>query len=164
MVEWLKVAGFEHQYEVSSSGKVRNSKTLRILQPGLTANGYHIVVLRRDLKSHTLYVHRVVGTTFGLLENTELIINHKDGVKTNNNLDNLEPCSFAENMKHAQDTGLLNIVKGSRNGKSKLNESEVKEIKALIKAKYKLKLIAVSFGVTPEAISAIKRGISWSNI
>lgn len=96
---WKTIQDFEN-YEVSDSGEVRNTKYNRLLTPSPGAGGYLRVNLRRDNKSYQKYIHRLVAEAF--LEG-EGEVNHLDGNRTNNNVNNLEWTTHAKNVQHAFD-------------------------------------------------------------
>lgn len=56
---WAPISRYP-QYEANANGDIRNKKIGRILRPGIKNNGYRVVVLRHDNKSHTEHVHRLV--------------------------------------------------------------------------------------------------------
>lgn len=91
-------------YEVSDCGQVRNSKTGRILKGRISKSGYLQVSLIDAFtkKQKNQYIHRLVAIYF--LENPEnkREVNHKDGNKLNNNVDNLEWVTPSENQLHRQ--------------------------------------------------------------
>lgn len=93
---WKNVVGYEGTYEVSDNGQVRNVRTGHILSPG-TSQGYHYVALYDDGVRKNKQVHRLVAEAFIPNPNEYPIINHKDEVKTNNTIDNLEWCSHLHN-------------------------------------------------------------------
>lgn len=116
---WKEIEGFEGFYEVSNKGEIRSldrevmfkHKTrfykgaIKKQQTG--ANGYKIVKLyKSDKKQYTFSVHRLVANAFLDKPSYAECINHKDGNKTNNNVDNLEWCSYSHNNKHAFEIGL----------------------------------------------------------
>lgn len=95
-IQW-KTIPFEDLYEVSTTGLVRNIKTGRIKSQRLDRYGYNRVTLYPSSKTYT--IHRLVMLTFKPDEKNENI-NHIDGDKTNNNIDNLEWCTVSHNSKH----------------------------------------------------------------
>lgn len=100
------------RYKIFSDGSVLDKKTGKFVSQYINEDGYKKCTLRMDdQKRKTFFVHRLVANTF--LDNPEnfLEINHKDGNKTNNNLDNLEWCTHSQNIKHAWYTGLIKNTK-----------------------------------------------------
>jgi hypothetical protein len=94
----------EHpNYSISTDGTVRNIHTRRVLKQDMSRR-YPSVRLGKSSKSHS--VHRLVASAFIPNPTNKAQVNHKDGVKTNNHVDNLEWMTASENMKHAVDTGL----------------------------------------------------------
>lgn len=109
-IEWRPIPGFKG-YLVSNEGKVqsrRNHKPI-ILKPYIDKYGYEVVGLIGDQGRKALKVHRAVALTFLEPIEGKTQVNHKDGVKTNNMLSNLEWVSNSENIIHALDTGLLKL-------------------------------------------------------
>lgn len=100
---WKPVAGYEGLYEVSNEGNVRSLKSGRwrnrrkILTPRKIDNGYHLVALCKDGTGKQMYVHRLVAQAFIPNPNNLETVNHKDEVKTNNNVSNLEWMSHKDN-------------------------------------------------------------------
>lgn len=93
-------------YEASDEGRIKNSKTGRILRTTQNSRGYEQVSLRVNKKYVTKRVHRLVADSFYEGDHSELDVNHIDGNKLNNRLSNLEFCTRSENIRHAFDTGL----------------------------------------------------------
>lgn len=110
---WANVAGYEGSYEVSNDGLVRNAKTGKLLKFSYTYNGYQKAELYKRVKGKLLkkayMVHRLVATAF--IENTENKpqVNHIDGCKTNNCVNNLEWCTQSENLAHSVRIGLRDM-------------------------------------------------------
>ena len=101
---WKTIEDFP-DYEISDRGRVRNKKTNSIMIPGISKQGYLHVGLRKNGVRKNVYIHRLVASSF-LGKNDDLVVNHKDGNKSNNSLENLEWCTDSENIKHAYITGL----------------------------------------------------------
>ena len=122
---WKDIKGYEGLYQVSNLGNIRSvdRSITKVNRWGILTEHYHrgkvikqhfdglghylIVVLRRDGKSHTEQVHRLVAKTFLPCENYSLDVNHKDGCRTNNTIENLEWCDRSYNLKHALNIGLM---------------------------------------------------------
>jgi hypothetical protein len=92
-------------YKIDKDGNVYNSKG-KIMKPQISNSGYKFVVLKIDGKPRSKFVHRALALAFIETIEGKDIVNHKDGNKLNNNLNNLEWCTRSENIKHMYDTGL----------------------------------------------------------
>lgn len=108
---WRKIKGYEDYYHVSADGEVRTVKQrrgthARILKQ-TNLKGYRRVDLCIGQRRSTKMVHRLVAEAWLPNPNNLPFINHIDGDKANNRLENLEWCSHQENMNHAWRTGLM---------------------------------------------------------
>lgn len=113
-MEWRSIPGYEGCYQVSDRGDVRSIRqNSRTLKPWIDCWGYHNVCLHKDGKPNKKKVHRIVAEVFVHPFNGEQV-NHKDGSKLNNSVENLEWCSGSENMAHAYKCGLHSKVKPVR--------------------------------------------------
>ena len=90
----------------------------KILKTG--GKRYEIVVLYKNKKPKTFPIHKLVAEYFLENPNNYYCVNHKDGNKLNNNIENLEWCTISENTKHAYDLGLKKAV--NRYTKNKCNQ------------------------------------------
>lgn len=107
---WKVIPGFEN-YEVSSCGRIRNKETRYEIKPILSSSGYLTVRIRKnhgDYNKPAVNIHRAVAEAFVPGGSKELQVNHKDGDKLNNNVDNLEWCTRKENAQYAMRLGLFN--------------------------------------------------------
>lgn len=115
MIEiWKTVKNF-NAYEISNLGNVRSSITKKELKQRENNRGYRIIELYDIGIRKTALVHRLVAEAFipipNILKNEKrLQVNHKDGIKNNNNLNNLEWCNQSYNMKEAYKLGLRKYV------------------------------------------------------
>lgn len=105
MESWKDISGYETYYQVSSYGNVRNTKTNKIITGDVNSSGYRRVILYKPIKKR-VFVHRLVAKTFVNGYDKDLVVNHIDGNKTNNNSDNLEWITRSDNDKHAFKLGL----------------------------------------------------------
>lgn len=108
MQEQWRIIKEASNYEISNTGKVRNRISLRILKGRKTKGGYLQVSLKIDETQKFLnrYIHRLVAQYW--IDNIEnkKEVNHKDGNKENNNIENLEWVTPSENQKHRHSIGI----------------------------------------------------------
>ena len=163
MEKFKQIKNYEN-YSVSNYGKIRNDKTGRILKPQKNTCGYLFVVLYENGVCKTLKIHRLVALAFIDNPENKRTINHIDGVKINNFVDNLEWNTQSENMQHAVNTG-LNDAKGIKNGRAKLSENQVLEIRKLYATgDYYQKDLAKIFDVHQTVIGFIINRKLWKHI
>jgi len=105
MENWKAVNGYEGLYEVSDKGRVKGLKRNRILKNIVDSLGYVRVSLCKENKIKAHKIHRLVAEHF-LKPSEYKVVNHTDGNKENNSVENLEWCNASQNRKHACDTGL----------------------------------------------------------
>jgi len=162
--EWKNIEGFENLYQISNLGRFKSFKNNKekILRPA-DAMGYEIIRLFKDKKIYTLKTHRLVAYHFIDNPENKPEVNHKNGNKKDNTIFNLEWMTRSENMKHAILTGLKGIKKGIDNGNSKLNESDVRQIKNELSHLTCSKLSEM-FNVSRAAIHLIKNNTNWKHI
>ena len=141
-------------YSVSASGKVFSSKTDKILKPSLDNWGYPVVSLSNGEKKRTAKVHLLVAEAFIGPKPQGLQVNHKDGDKTNNHVDNLEYVTPSENSLHAVRLGLTPKTYPSR---QRLSSDQVEVIRAL-KGQKLQREVAEIFGVSREHVRDIQNG------
>jgi hypothetical protein len=126
-MEWKAIPGYEGCYEVSDCGDVKSiRKNGGLLKPWIDCWGYPNVCLHKDGKPNKKKVHRIVAETF-LYPFSGEQVNHKDGNKMNNSVDNLEWCNGSENMNHAYRNGLHSKVKPVRIVELGMNFGSVSE-------------------------------------
>lgn len=157
---------FNQRYLINEKGEVFSPyRGLHQLKQHKIQKGYLRVHLRTTDGSKFFMVHRLVLEAFYPIQNSlSLQVNHIDGNKENNNLDNLEWCTQSENMAHARKIGLRdNLAKGERAGCNVLTEEQVLEIcNELLKPnRASLAKIGAKYGVSKYAIHDIKRKKSW---
>lgn len=120
---WKDIPGYE-RYAVSNMGRVRSNISGKILSQRRAGNGYLRVNLRKGNikyeKPTVMHVHRLVAESFLSSIKGKTCVNHIDGNKTNNHVDNLEWVTSKENTAHAIRNGLMNPNYSGMNEKSRV--------------------------------------------
>ena len=162
---WKKIEDFEN-YSVSSEGRVRHDKKGNLKKPHKTRCGYYTMFLDATKSNvrKSFYVHRLVAQAFFPNPNNYKEVNHLNGIKTDNRVENLEWCDRSHNIKHAFEKGLYNSRKGIENNLSVLSEYEVLEIRRLRIEGWSQYKLAEKFGVTRPNITSIVNRKSWTHI
>ena len=171
--EWKDIPGYEGRYQASTLGRIRgverkqtltspNGNTYtrtvkgRVLKQCIGSNGYEYVGLRKTEKSKNATfeaVHIMVAAAFLGSRPRGLLICHNDGNKTNNTVANLRYDTGRENM--------LDVYRcGGKCGK--LTPEQAREIKKRLASGETRRSIANRFGITWQAVDAIKRGVRFS--
>lgn len=134
-MKWRPVVGYESVYEVSNKGDIVRVQTGHRLKPSIAKNGYYVVALWDKNKGKSHYIHRMIAEAFIPNPKGFKTVNHKDGNKLNNDISNLEWCSYGRNNQHAYDTGLKTVSDNVRESakkraiqRNKLNQPRSKPI------------------------------------
>ena len=160
---WVKIKNY-NTYSISSLGKIRNDRTKNILKHQIGKTGYYTVKLWKDKKLYKKNVHRLLAENFIYNPNSNYEVNHINGIRTDNRLENLEWVSHQYNMIHCINLGLRKTSMGETHHKAKLTEKDVLEIRELIKQKVKNVDIAKQYSVTSNTISMIKCKRNWKHL
>lgn len=192
---WKPLDFTQGVYGVSSFGRVRRYANSILRKPGRpwnlnrnslpimmqqqrTTRDYMSVRLMVDGKSRTFMVHRIAAHAFiGPCPGPKIEVNHKDGVKTNNRVENLEYCTHQENIRHAARLGLiptgerrrlLNIkhcLRGERHQDAKLTEDDVRRLRADYTGAYgEMTQLARRYNMSANAMKKMIQGRSWSHV
>ena len=106
---WKKIKEYGGKYSVSNLGRIRNNSTNKELKTCINDYGYNVVQLCKQGQPQTHLVHRLVAKAF-IPNNKELPqINHKDEVKTNNNVNNLEWCTAKYNKRYSSAKPIMGV-------------------------------------------------------
>jgi hypothetical protein len=167
---WKNIPNYEGLYQISNLGNVKSfprhgtrTKEERILKQSLDTSGYPQVCLTKNSNKKTWLIHILLGKLFIDNPHNKPEINHKDGIKTNYSLDNLEWNTKKENMIHAVKNGLH--TRGESHSSSKLTEKKVLKIRELYASKaYSISKLSNLFSVHIATISDIVRRRYWKFI
>lgn len=159
--EWKQDIYTNGKYSVSSFGRVKNANSGRIMKATISKKGYvRLSVMLPCGGRITAQVHRMVALAFIPNPLNLPQVNHIDGNKQNNKIDNLEWISNLENMRHAWKTGLrnkekisLSLPRGEDSGLSKVSNKQAEEIR---KSYY--------LNTVPQAKLALIYGVNQSTI
>lgn len=163
---WKPIPGFEGRYSASSFGRIISHRynSEKIIKPLLHKTGYIYMSIWKQGKIKPTKVHQLIAKTFLPNPENKNYVNHKNGIKTDNRIKNLEWVTSSENFCHALKNKLVIPAKGEKCGMATLTEKEVSEIKYLLNELVPGKQIARLFGVSKFCIYAIKTGKTWQEI
>ena len=161
---WKDVVGFEGIYQVSNLGKVKSLKFGKEKYLSITKSsiGYLNTKLQLNKKNKSFLVHRLVAETFIKNEFNKPCVNHINGIKTDNRIENLEWCTHKENTEHSLKNDLIKT--GCNHKQSKLSLKDIEYIRKNYKEKdkknggYKL---AEMFGVSRNCISNVVKNKTY---
>lgn len=157
----IKYKDIIDNYEISTSGNIRKYDTKKLLKVSKAANGYYLVNLKTKSGWKTFYIHILVLVTFSLFKKIDKVtVNHIDGKKYNNSLENLEWANHTEQRLHAYKIGLRD---------TKFDEQTVRKVCSYLEKGFKRKEIQSILEIenTKEfksLIENIKSKNSWYHI
>ena len=170
---WKKVESLNNRYEISNKGNIRNAETGKILKQFLSKFGYKILTVRPEMYvQKNVRIHQLVAEAF-LGEKPEgYVINHKDGDKTNNNVENLEYVTPSQNNQHALDMGLRKppdmskyALRGEKHPYATITENDVRMILELHeKTGFGCRRLAKLTGISYGVIDGILMGKTWKHV
>lgn len=129
MSDLKPIPGYENLYSVTKEGKVYGHKFKKYKRPNTHTGGYLGVNLYKNGRQKRHSIHRLVMLSFK--GHSSLQVNHLDGDKKNNNLNNLEYCTAKDNIRHSYATRLQVQRKGLDSPRCKLVEKDLEIVKCL---------------------------------
>lgn len=167
--EWKDIVGYEGLYQVSNFGRVRSFKWKReyILKQFSDTKGYLRVALYKNKTCKRRFVHLIMMESFFPVFDKTLQINHKDGCKYNNVLNNLEWVTPSQNVRHAIANGLKPKQYGEDIGTHKLTNEDVLSIRNEYSRGVRgkgYKTLGKKYKVSPRTIKFIVSGETWKEV
>ena len=171
---WKDVVGYEGLYQVSNLGRVKSLEKINphngnvFKEKVLSQNKsrlYNQVRLSNKGLAKTLTVHRLVAKAFIPNPKNKPQVNHIDGDKRNNHVENLEWCTASENRVHALDNNLVNVPFGTSHHACKLTEKQVLEIRAKYAAgTHSQHKLMAEYGIARGSVIRILKRKVWKHI
>ncbi|WP_284108924.1 NUMOD4 domain-containing protein [Acinetobacter pittii] len=169
---WKPIVGYEGIYEVSNLGCIKSLSRAttnklqpfvpeRILKTRIGKTGYEIVGLSKDGGQKTCKVHRLVASAFCDNPLNKPHINHKNGLKTDNNSSNLEWVTASENALHALSLGLFQPSAGENSKAAKITAKQANYVREQILNDIPLNEISASTNIPLNIVSSIRLGKTW---
>lgn len=160
---WKPCIGWEKYYNISNYGRMFNIRKNKICPTYPDKDGYVIIHLQTENHNdkYNMKVHRAVAQAFIPNPENKPQVNHKDGNKQNNHIDNLEFCTGKENMQHAVLIGLSPT--GEKCYNSKLKEKDVLEIRNLGEKMTNAQISKI-YNIHPSNVGDIIKRRTWKHI
>ncbi|HJZ23679.1 MAG TPA: NUMOD4 domain-containing protein [Candidatus Babeliales bacterium] len=175
MEVWKDIIGYEGLYQVNNLGKIKTLSGFvrhnlygkmkvneKIHKEYYTSRGYVRVNLRKNNKLKTHHVHRLVALSFIPNPNNKYQINHINGIKIDNKVENLEWCTNEENRIHAISNNL--IKKGELLPQSKLKNNDIMKIFEFRNQGKTQREIAMLFNIGQQTVSRILLRKNWVHV
>jgi len=172
---YKEIKGYDGIYQVSNLGNVKSldhycvnrlgtgKQTGRVLKQQKSNKGYLRVTLSYNKKRFTTGVHRLVALEFIPNPENKPQVNHINGIKNDNRVDNLEWCTNSENQRHAVKNNLCNPNYAEKHHNSKLSNKEALNARALFKMGFTNKELASYYDISQSAMSNILTNKTYIN-
>jgi hypothetical protein len=160
MKKWIK--GYEGLYSIDETGKIGSTYKQgrrKGRKPQVNRLGYAEVMLHRNGLMRKVYLHKALAEAFIPNPDEYKEINHKDGNKLNNSLDNLEWSTRSHNLLEA---GRLKLINGEKHWKAKMTEEKVRQLRGMYKAGVLgCRRLGRIFGIDRSQVINIVRRVNW---
>jgi hypothetical protein len=163
------IPGHENRYKASDTGEIYSCLTNKFLSKAVHKNtGYELVNLTlKNTKQKVFYVHRLVAFAFMGYAKEGIQVNHKNGIKTDNRISNLEYMTHEQNQRHSWQVlkRKPSINYGEAAGSAKLTERDVLEMRRIYATgKYTYKRLGKKFGISGGHAAKIINKEAWAHL
>ena len=157
---WRDIVDYENKYQVSNFARVKSfcKGKVKLLKLDVDNKGYLRVGLYKNGKQKMCLVHILVAKAFIPNPDNKPCVNHIDGNKQNNSIENLEWVTSSENIVHAYELGLIKVKFGCEHHIAKLTAEQVREIRRDCiprNSEFSFRAFAKKFNVSDEVISNV---------
>ena len=177
MIRLEYIKGYGKRYLISDEGDVmslprtlwngagHHVSKMKHMKTHVGTNGYVVVGLTKNGVTKVEYLHKLLAQAFLPNPKKKKCINHKNGIKDDNSLENIEWCTYSENAKHALKNGLRKItpMPGEKNHQAKLTEKKVKEL-LQSKGIAKVTDLAKKYKISVSQVYSILDGRTWKHL
>lgn len=161
---WKK---YNERYEVSNFGRVRHVLNKKVRKTPLNHKGYPTVCIKRDDRNRCgIAVHRMVAEVFIPNPNNLPQVNHKNGIKTDNRVENLEWITNTDNMRHAFQVLGRKALSGIENGMASFTQEDINYIRTHYipyDREFGINGLAKKFGVCSQTVGRVVRNQTYKN-
>lgn len=169
---YVEINGWNSRYWINSDGAIYNYNIGNFMVTNKNQGGYFVIGFCLGGKRKNFLVHRLVAEYFLPKVEGKNFINHKDGNRENNKVENLEWCTHQENINHAIKMGLIDhsaiTEKQKNNGKRlglsrrKYSDEQIKEFRKMKSKGFTISFVAKRFGVNRSTMRDILSGVHYS--
>lgn len=164
---WKDIKGYEGFYKASNLGHIFSVKRNIILKGGINSDGYYTVMLFKNGIGKSYKVHRLIAETFIFNKKNLPQINHINGNKIDNRVENLEFVTSKENIKHAWEHKLAKGKYGKYGNRAvkiiqlDLNNKEIKKYNSIMEAEKQTNISHTAISNCLKNLSKTSGGFKW---